>query len=176
MVCLWFCTPKCACRIFLIIMSSGGSLSVTIIKSFHRLLRITGTSDKGCKFLELAPDQEIKSFRLLRPQGFGANRTEVPLLRRRVTAAAAALSEDQDEIQAVQHHRSDLSVASPDTFGGIGGGASFPLGSRTPIVTHIVQASFCACIHIHTLSCIYTIIGVMYAPLCAHARVFDASV
>ena len=56
--CVWptyaFAPEKCACRIFLIIMSSGFSLSATIDKFFNLLLRITGTSDNGRKFLELA--------------------------------------------------------------------------------------------------------------------------
>jgi ribosomal protein S6E (S10) len=99
-------------RIFLIIMSSGFSLSATIDKFFNLLLRITGTSDNGRKFLELASDQEGESVRRLLPQGFGYIGTENSL-RRRVTATAAALSDDQDEIQPVQHHRLEVSAAAP---------------------------------------------------------------
>ena len=155
--CVWptyaFAPEKCACRIFLIIMSSGFSLSATIDKYFNLLLRITGTSDNGRKFLELASDQEGESVRRLLPQGFGYIGTENSL-RRRVTATAAALSDDQDEIQPVQHHRLEVSAAAPH---------------RTTSITvmHDVQASFCAGIHIHTLSCIHTnIIFVMYARVC----------
>ena len=91
-------------RIVLIVMNSDSSLSAMIGKYMNRLFRITGAIDEGPrnKPLGLMTTQQERSARDLFPQGFRRNRTEVPLLRKRVRAAAADLSEDNDEIQAAQ--------------------------------------------------------------------------
>jgi hypothetical protein len=92
-------------RIALTVMNSDSSLSAMIGTYLNRLLRITGAIDKGPrnKPLALATDQQERSAHRLLQQGFSHNRTEVPLLRKRVRAAAAALPEDNNEIQAAQH-------------------------------------------------------------------------
>ena len=125
-------------------MSSNLSLSATISKYFNRLFRIMCASNNSRNKppdVEFDVEFKIDEKTSAKSQNRVRKRTRAP--------AAAALSEDQDEMQAVQHrHSSHLSAVTP-------------LGSCAPIVHHsvyhTVQASFCAAVHKQSLvSCVRT--------------------